>query len=95
MKKILKIVILVMILNSCSSQIILVGKKSTSSNLTYDKSQAFFIEGIGQTKEIDGAAVCKDKGINKIQTVQTFLDVFFKVITIGIYTPRSMEIYCN
>jgi hypothetical protein len=95
MKKFLKLCLFVLILNSCSSQIILTGKKTASNKPQYDKSQAFFILGVAQSKEIDGEAICKDKGINKIRTVQTALDVVFKVITVGIYTPRTMEIYCN
>ena len=87
MKSFLKVLIFSVLLSSCSTQIVKVGRDANPPNPTFDKSQDFFIYGIGQTQEIDGRAVCKDKGINRIRTKQTFGNVLLQVVTFGIYTP--------
>lgn len=95
MKSFLKVLLFSVLLSSCSSQIVKIGRDANPPNPTYDKNQAFFIYGIAQTQEIDGRAICKEKGINRIRTQQTFVNVVLQVVTFGIYTPRTMEVYCN
>ncbi len=95
MKSFLKALLFSVLLSSCSSQIVKVGRDANPPNPTYDKNQAFFIYGIGQTQEIDGRAICREKGINRIRTKQTFVNVLLQVVTLGIYTPRTLEVYCN
>jgi hypothetical protein len=95
MKSFLKVLIFSVLLISCSSQIVKVGRDANPPNPTLDKSQAFFVYGIGQTQEIDGRAICKEKGINRIRTKQTWVNVLLQVVTFAIYTPRTVEVYCN
>ncbi len=95
MKSFLKVLLFSVLLSSCSSQIVKIGRDANPPNPTYDKNQAFFIYGIAQTQEIDGRTICKEKGINRIRTQQTFVNVVLQVVTFGIYTPRTVEVYCN
>jgi hypothetical protein len=95
MKSFLKVLLFSVLLSSCSSQIVKVGRDANPPNPAYDKNQAFFIYGIGQTQEIDGRAICKEKGINRIRTKQTFGNILLTLVTFGIYTPRTTEVYCN
>ncbi|MEX8503033.1 MAG: Bor family protein [Leptothrix ochracea] len=58
-------------------------------------SQAFFFSGIGQSREIDAVEVCHGaKNIARLETVQTGLDILLTGLTLGIYTPRTAQVYC-
>lgn len=62
---------------------------------TQETKQTFFVHGIGQTQTIDAATVCggADK-IIRTEVQESGMDVFLRVITIGIYTPREARVYC-
>jgi hypothetical protein len=58
-------------------------------------SQAFFLSGIGQSRDIDAVEVCHGaKNIARVETVQTGLDIVLTGLTLGIYTPRTAQVYC-
>jgi hypothetical protein len=62
----------------------------------FDDSQTFWVGGIGQKEEIDAAKVCG--GARKVQRVETQMtagNVGLAVLTIGIYSPRQVRVYCN
>lgn len=61
-----------------------------------EKSQAFFVSGIGQKQTVNAARICGglDKVI-KVEVEQTFLDILLGQVTFGIYTPRSARVYCS
>lgn len=62
---------------------------------TKEVKQSFFVHGIGQSKTIDAALVCggADKVI-RTEVQESGMDVFLRIITIGIYTPREARVYC-
>lgn len=63
---------------------------------TLDDAQSFFVSGIGQNKEVDVAKVCG--GANNVQRVETQLtpgNIVLGVVTLGIYTPRQIRVYCT
>jgi hypothetical protein len=63
---------------------------------SHDDYQSFWIGGIGQKEEIDAAKVCG--GAAKVQRVETQLtpgNVGLTILTIGIYTPRQIRVYCT
>ena len=51
--------------------------------------------GIGQEKEIDVKEVCGSKKPDWAQTQFSAKDAILGVITFGIYTPRTVDIYCK
>jgi hypothetical protein len=56
---------------------------------------SFFISCIGQSKEVDAAKVCG--GAAKVHSVETQLtpaNIGLGLITLGIYTPRQIRVYC-
>jgi hypothetical protein len=63
---------------------------------TEQKSQHFFISGLGQQKVTDAAKVCggADKVI-KVEAQHTFVNGLLGAITFGIYTPRDAKVYCK
>jgi hypothetical protein len=58
-------------------------------------TQDFYLAGIGQVKEIDLKEVCGSKKPEWVQTQFSGKDVILGLITMGIYTPRTVDIYCK
>jgi hypothetical protein len=56
----------------------------------------FFISGIGQEQEIDAARVCGGADrVAKTTTLLTPANWAAGFFTLGIYTPRTTEVYCK
>lgn len=83
-----------LILAGCAQQNI---KMNNGIAETPDKEvrQTFYLHGIGQTQTIDAAAICggADKVV-RTETRDSGMDIFLRVITLGIYTPRDVRVYC-
>jgi uncharacterized lipoprotein YajG len=69
--------------------------RATDAAPAQQSDQSFWISGIGQTQTADAAKICggTDK-VARIETQETALNIVFRVITLGIYTPREMRITC-
>lgn len=62
----------------------------------YQKSQTFFISGIGQEQTVNAAQVCGGAhNVAKVQSAWEPKDIAFSVVTLGIYTPRTAKVYCK
>jgi hypothetical protein len=83
------------LISGCASQQFVMSG-DTEESPTEQTSQAFFVNGIGQHRVIDAAAVCggADK-VQKVEVQETFVNGVFRFITFGIYTPRDAKIYCK
>lgn len=94
MKK-LMIPLVVMILAGCAQQTVIM-RHDIVEKPTLDTRQSFFVHGIGQTKTIDAAQVCGDASrVVRTEVQQSGMDVFLRVVTLGIYTPHDVRIYCS
>lgn len=83
------------LLSGCSTQ---VANFKPTSNLqpTYEKSQAFFIGGIGQENTVDAAKICGGaENIAKVESSWSGSDILVGILTIAIYTPRTAKVYCQ
>ena len=85
----------ILVLSGCATQTYLINGDSVTEP-DEEKSEHFFVSGIGQKKTVNAAQVCggADKVI-KVEAEQTFLDGFLGAITWGIYTPRTSRVYCK
>ena len=95
MKKILALLV-VMAMTGCATQRFEVQPKLAQEAASYDDSQTFWIGGIGQKEEIDAAKVCG--GANKVARTETQLtpgNVGLTILTLAIYTPRQIRVYCT
>lgn len=95
MMKYIVAVLVVFALSSCMTQRVYTGSGMGAAVPSYKKSQPFFVSGIAQTKEVNAQTVCQSSGVAKVSSTFTPLDIVLSVVTFGIYTPRTMEIYCN
>ena len=65
-------------------------KKATATQWDH-----FFIGGIGQESELDAADICGDpESVIKTTGVLTPGNWLVGVLTLGIYTPLTSEVYC-
>ena len=94
MKK-LAIAAMVLSLTGCAIQRFDV-RADAQNAAAHDDSQTFWVSGIGQSQDIDAAKVCG--GSSKVQRVETEMTagkVGMTILTIGIYSPRQVRVYCT
>ncbi|MDZ5641694.1 Bor family protein [Enterobacter sp. A103] len=93
MKKLI-IFVVAAILSGCAKQTFKINDDIAEKSVLETK-QIFFVQGIGQAQTIDAAAICggSDK-IIRTEVQESGMDVFLRVISIGIYTPREVRVYC-
>lgn len=68
----------------------------TNKDAAYNKSQPFFIGGIGQEQTVDASQICQ--GAHNVAKVESSLqpkDIVFGLLTFGIYTPHTAKVYCK
>lgn len=95
MKKLIMIALAVASISGCAQQTFKVNN-GIAEKPTQETKQTFFVNGIGQSKIIDAALVCggADK-IVRTEVQETGMDVFLRIVTIGIYAPREARVYCS
>jgi len=82
------------LLTSCASQKILLGGDS-GLDPQYEKSQAFWLGGPGQEKTVNASDICVHTGVQRIESVQTLWDTVLGTLSMGLYTPRTLKVFCN
>jgi hypothetical protein len=97
MKQITILLIVLSMLTACATQTTKLGdpgyKKSYS--YSYSKDDSFFL-GFGPSTEVNAALVCKGAdNVRKVESSQTALDTLLMYITLGLYTPRNVTVYCK
>jgi uncharacterized lipoprotein len=95
MKKWLVLGVAVVLLSGCATQRIYTQAELGGTTPAYEKSQPFFLWGIGQTQDLNAAEACGQRTISRIETAQTATDVILQWLTIGIYSPRTVQVYCR
>ncbi|MGZ3722485.1 MAG: Bor family protein [Bdellovibrionales bacterium] len=71
------------------------GTAKLETNPTYEKSYPFFLFGLIGERDVYVKEACPNHPVKQIQTVDTFLDSFLGLVTIGIYTPRTVKLWCD
>ncbi len=95
MKKVILPLAVVALMSGCAAQTFNING-ANGEVPTVQKSQTFFISGLGQEKVIDAAKVCG--GVDKVVKVEaqhTFVNGLASLFTLGIYTPRAAKVYCK
>ena len=85
---------LVFLLNACATQQFDIANTNGEPAL-FSENQTFWVGGIGQQVQVDGAQACGDaKKVARVTTSQTAGNVAMTILTIGIYSPRQLQITC-
>lgn len=83
------------ILSSCYSVTLRPeGEAKLISEPTAETSYDFFFWGLAKKYNIDGKALCSG-GVRQVQAQTTLVDGLLTVVTIGIYSPRSVRVWCK
>ena len=53
-----------------------------------------FIDGLVPPSTVETQAKCGARGVSKVETQLSFLNMLVGVITFGIYTPMSIQVTC-
>ena len=70
------------------------GAKLTTTP-TYSKSNSYFFWGLVGEEHMDVTKTCSGKTPKQIQAQTTFVDGLLGAITLGIYAPRTISIWCS
>ncbi len=65
------------------------------SNPTYEDSKSFYMWGLVGDQRVDVQEVCNGKEVAQMQSQQTFANGFLTIITLGIYAPHSVKVWCK
>ena len=98
MKTILKFLLTLMILinlNCITQNIILKEKIGNINEPTLILTNHFIFWGLWQNKKIDLVEECLGENPIRIKEKYTFFNIFSSLITMGIYNPRTSEIWCE
>ncbi len=83
-------------MTGCARQTFIMSPAPQNQAAELNKSQPFFVSGIGQHKTVDAAKLCggADK-VAKVEVQQTFVNGLLSVVTFGVYTPRQARVFCK
>ena len=83
-------------LSACASATIRPqGGEKVGGAPTWQESKPYFWWGLKGESDINVAGICKDKGVEQMQSQFTFGDGFKTVITLGIYAPKTAKVWCK
>ncbi len=71
------------------------GTQHLATEPNYNSSQSFFFWGLAGDKHIDVEEICGKAGAAQLQTQTTFGDGLLRLITLGIYSPRTARVWCG
>ncbi|MBE0459027.1 Bor family protein [Pseudoalteromonas sp. KG3] len=88
--------LLFIVLGGCSAVTIQPQKiAKLTSEPTYQDSRPFFMWGLVGEQRIDVKKVCGDQTVVQMQSQQTFTDGALGLVTLGIYAPHTIKVWCQ
>lgn len=91
------VLVLAALISGCASQPIYIKSEEPGAAATLVRQQHFYFMGLGQERVIDAKAWCKDlsKEVQRVDISQTSGDVALSFLTLGIYTPKTVKVFCR
>ena len=88
--------LLFIVLSGCSAVTIQPQKiAKLTSEPTYQDSRPFFMWGLVGEQRVDVKKVCGDQTVVQMQSQQTFTDGALGLVTLGIYAPHTIKVWCQ
>ncbi|AUL74364.1 Bor family protein [Pseudoalteromonas sp. 13-15] len=66
-----------------------------TSKATYEDSRPFYLWGLVGEERVDVKEICTDTQAAQMQSQQTFSDGALGLITLGIYSPHTIKVWCE
>lgn len=87
---------IVVMLSACSSVTIQPQKiAKLSDKPTYQDSRPFFMWGLVGEERVNVKKVCGDQTVVQMQSQQTVIDGALGLVTLGIYAPHTVKVWCD
>ncbi|MBN2694138.1 Bor family protein [bacterium] len=87
--------IFMMFVSACKTVTITEGDlEEITTDPTYESSESFFIFGIIGESHVYVNQQCP-KGVFQVQTRMSFVDGLLGLITVGIYSPKTVRLWCK
>lgn len=88
---------LALVLSGCATVTISpVDAPKLSSAPTYEQRMDFFFWGLSpDVQQVQVDEVCVGSGVRQMQAQTKLEDGIFTVITLGIFSPRSVKVWCE
>lgn len=94
--RIFLISLLLIVLAGCSAVTIQPQKiAKLTSEPTYQDSRPFFMWGLVGEQRVDVKKVCGEQTVVQMQSQQTFTDGALGLVTLGIYAPHTIKVWCQ
>ena len=85
-----------LILASCSTVTISPSNGGKiSSPPAYESSEPFFISGLIGEARVNTSSICGDREVLQMQSQQTFIEGFVSGLTLGLYSPHTVKVWCK
>jgi hypothetical protein len=62
---------------------------------TYQESRSFYLWGLVGEQRVNVHEVCNGSPVKQMQSQQTFINGLLGAITLGIYAPHSVKVWCE
>jgi hypothetical protein len=88
--------VLALILAGCSTVTLRpegTGKLATEP--THEETLNYYFWGLRGEHRVDVRAICGDRQVEQMQAQDTFGNRVLTVLTLGIYYPRSVRVWCG
>ncbi|SHH23289.1 Bor family protein [Ferrimonas marina] len=96
MKQLFLAASLTLCLSACSTVTIKPDPNVTVSNLpSYEETRHFFMWGLAGEERVNVKEVCGEQGAAQMQSQATFLNGLLSTLTLGIYSPHSVKVWCS
>lgn len=66
-----------------------------TSKASYEDSRPFFLWGLVGEQRVDVKQICSNTPVIQMQSQQTFSDGALSLITLGIYAPHTIKVWCQ
>jgi len=95
-KKISVLLLLSAVITGCSTVTIRPqGGTKDNSQADYLDSKPFYFGGVVGKHKVDVNEVCEGAEVSQLQTLMTSSDWLLGVITLSIYSPRTVKVWCE
>ncbi len=61
----------------------------------YDESKSFYLGGLIGEHRVNVTEICGEEEPLQMQTQKTFMNGFLGAITLGIYAPHTVKVWCR
>ncbi|NND36137.1 MAG: Bor family protein [Gammaproteobacteria bacterium] len=62
---------------------------------SYEQTRDFFLWGLVGEERVNVTEACDGKAVAQMQSQATFVNGFLGLITLGIYSPHTVKVWCE